>query len=275
MSWWVIYDTNMSYKLEGRSLGKTFTRRNDQLTALEDVSIAVRPQEFVSIIGASGCGKTTLLRMLHGLIAPTSGEVLVDGERVDGPSRERGFVLQQASLLPWRTVMENVTFGMELDQVSSAEAKTRASELIELVGLAGFESHYPSEISGGMQQRVNLARALAINPDILFMDEPFAAVDAQTREVMQAELLRIWDLDRKTVVFVTHQLDEAVYLSDRVIVLGARPGRVREVLTIDLPRPRTLAVKRSHEFADYVDRVWKLIESEVVAAGATPAATST
>nr|MDT0662529.1 ABC transporter ATP-binding protein [Micromonospora sp. DSM 115978] len=265
----------MTYKLEGRSLGKTFTRRNDELVVLEDVSIGIKPGEFVSIIGASGCGKTTLLRMLHGLIAPTSGEVLVDGVRVQGPSRERGFVLQQASLLPWRTVLENVTFGLELDRTPSGPAKTEARRLIELVGLAGFESHYPAEISGGMQQRVNLARALAIKPDILFMDEPFAAVDAQTREVMQAELLRIWDLDRKTVVFVTHQLDEAVYLSDRVIVLGARPGHVREILTIDLPRPRTLAVKRSHEFADYVDRVWKLIEQEVVAADDSPAAATT
>ncbi|MFY1632931.1 ABC transporter ATP-binding protein [Solwaraspora sp. WMMB335] len=264
----------MSYKLEGRSLGKTFTRRDSALTVLEDVSIAVRPGEFVSIIGASGCGKTTLLRMLHGLIAPTTGEVLIDGERIDGPTRQRGFVLQQASLLPWRTVLDNVTFGMELDHLPGAQAKARARELIKLVGLTGFESHYPSEISGGMQQRVNIARALAIEPDILFMDEPFAAVDAQTREVMQAELLRIWDLDRKTVVFVTHQLDEAVYLSDRVIVLGARPGRVREILTIDLPRPRTLAVKRSHEFADYVDRVWKLIENEVVSGDESPAAAS-
>lgn len=262
----------MANKLECHSLGKTFTKRGDPLVVLEDVSLAIRPGEFVSLIGASGCGKTTLLRILHGLIAPSSGEVLIDGVRVEGPSRQRGFVLQQASLLPWRTVLDNVTFGLELDRVSREQATATARELIEIVGLSGFESHYPPEISGGMQQRVNLARALAIKPEVLFMDEPFAAVDAQTREVMQTELLRVWDLDRKTVVFVTHQLDEAVYLSDRVIVLGARPGRVREVITIDLPRPRTLAMKRSHEFTEYVDRVWKLIEQEVVAADGTATA---
>lgn len=260
----VIYDTTMTSKLEVRSVSKTFNRRDGDLKVLQDVCLSIQPGEFVSIIGASGCGKTTLLRMLHGLVAPTSGSVLMDGATVERPDRRRGFVLQQASLLPWRTVLANVTFGMELDGVPRQEAATAARELIELVGLTGFESHYPSEISGGMQQRVNLARALAIKPDILFMDEPFAAVDAQTREVLQAELLRIWDYDRKTVVFVTHQLDEAVYLSDRVIVLGAHPGRVREELTIDLPRPRTLDVKRSHEFADYVERVWKLIEQEVI-----------
>lgn len=255
----------MTHKLETTRLHKTFTRRGEELLVLDDVEIQIEAGEFVSIIGASGCGKTTLLRMLHGLIKPTGGEVRADGKVVTGPDRSRGFVLQQASLLPWRNVLDNVTFGLELDGVDSKQAKATAMDLLDRVGLAGFESHYPSEISGGMQQRVNIARALAIDPDILLMDEPFAAVDAQTREIMQTELLRIWDADRKTVVFVTHQLDEAVYLSDRVIVLGARPGHVREVVDIDLPRPRDLSVKRSHEFIDIVDRIWKLIENEVVA----------
>lgn len=256
----------VDYKLETRGLSKKFIRKNDELLVLDDVDIQIKAGEFVSIIGASGCGKTTLLRMLHGLIKPSAGEVLADGKVVSGPTRQRGFVLQHASLLPWRTVLANVTFGLELDGMPRAEAKAHAMKLLDLVGLKGFESHYPAEISGGMQQRVNIARALAIDPDILLMDEPFAAVDAQTREVMQTELLRIWDADRKTVVFVTHQLDEAVYLSDRVIVLGAHPGTVKEVVTVDLPRPRNLGIKRTHEFVDIVDHIWKLIEEEVVAA---------
>lgn len=253
-----------AHKLETRNLGVTFTRRHDKLEVLRDINLEIRSGEFVTVIGASGCGKTTLLRAMHGLVPPTVGEVRVDGDLVREPDRSRGFVLQHASLLPWRTVLGNVTFGMELDGTPRQDAEAKAKDLIELVGLAGFETHYPSEISGGMQQRVNLARAFAIEPDILFMDEPFAAVDAQTREVMQTELLRIWDVDRKTVVFVTHQLDEAVYLSDRVIVLGAKPGQVRQIVDIDLTRPRELNMKRTHGFIDFVDKIWKLIEKEVV-----------
>lgn len=254
----------MTTKLSTRRVSKTFTRKGDPLLALDEVDLDIQAGEFVSLIGASGCGKTTLLRIMHGLISPTSGEVLVDGQAVRKPSRTRGFVLQSDSLLPWRNVQDNVALGLELEHRSRSEMTTIATELLELVGLQGFESHYPSELSGGMRQRVNLARALAIDPDILFMDEPFAAVDAQTREVMQRELLRIWEVKRKTVVFVTHQLDEAVYLSDRVIVLGRRPGRVRDDVTIDIPRPRGLEVKRTPEFVQLVDRIWSQIEDEVV-----------
>jgi NitT/TauT family transport system ATP-binding protein len=175
------------------------------------------------------------------------------------------FVFQQDALLPWRTVIDNVSFGLIPRQVSERESTARAREMLELVGLHGFERHLPKELSGGMRQRVNLARALAVDPEVLLMDEPFAALDAQTREIMQRELLKIWSASRKSVVFVTHQIDEAVYLADRVVVLGSNPGRVEAEIQIDLPRPRALEVKRTPGFMEYVDRIWRLIEREVVA----------
>ena len=251
-------------KLETRHVSKTFVRGDDELLVLDDVNLSLRAGEFVSLVGASGCGKTTLLRIVDGLIVPSSGDVLLDGKPIGKPSTNRGFVFQSDSLLPWRTVIDNVTFGLEVQRVSKAEARTRARDLITLVGLTGFENHYPLEISGGMRQRVNLARALAVDPQILLMDEPFAALDAQTREVMQGELLKIWTQRQKTVLFVTHQIDEAVFLSDRVIVLRARPGRVKEEVVVDLPRPRDLRIKRSAPFMEYVDHIWSLIENEVI-----------
>jgi NitT/TauT family transport system ATP-binding protein len=251
-------------KLVTDHVSKTFVRGDQELLVLDDINLAFRPGEFVSLVGASGCGKTTLLRIVDGLIPPTEGQVLLDGKPIVGPSRDRGFVFQSDALLPWRSVIDNVTFGLEVQQVPKSDARARANELINLVGLKGFEHHYPLEISGGMRQRVNLARALAIDPEILLMDEPFAALDAQTREIMQSELLRIWSERRKLVVFVTHQIDEAVYLSDRVVVLRARPGRVKEIVLIDLPRPRPLSVKRTPAALEYVDHIWSLIEEEVV-----------
>ena len=187
----------------------------------------------------------------------------MDGRPVTGPSRERAFVFQQDSLLPWLTVEKNVTFGHEVQGLPAGERTALAQELISLVGLTGFERHYPLELSGGMRQRVNLARALAVDPEILLMDEPFAALDAQTREIMQAELTRIWSRRQKTVLFVTHQIDEAVFLSDRVVVLSGRPGRIARDIHIELPRPRSLALKRTPEFAAYTERIWSLIEHEV------------
>lgn len=231
----------------------------------------IHPSEFVSIVGASGCGKTTFLRILDGLIEPTSGEVLIDGRKVSAPSSDRAFVFQKDSLWPWRTAADNVRFGLQIQRRPRQEADAIVENLIQLVGLKGFESHYPHELSGGMRQRVNLARALAVSPEILLMDEPFASLDAQTREVMQLELLGIWNKRKKTVVFVTHQIDEAVYLSDRVIVFTARPSRIKEILQINIPRPRPLGIKRTQEFLGYVDRVWKLIEEEVFrASGVQP-----
>jgi NitT/TauT family transport system ATP-binding protein len=201
--------------------------------------------------------------MVAGLEPATSGSILLDGKPLTGPGSNRGFVFQNDSLLPWRTVLANALIGPEVaGQVGETERK-RTLDLLKLVGLGGFEQYYPRQLSGGMRQRVNLARALAIDPDVLLMDEPFAALDAQTREIMQTELLRIWEQGRKTVLFVTHQIDEAVFLSDRVLVFARRPGRLQESIEIKLPRPRSLALKRTPDFIAYVDRIWKLIEHDV------------
>jgi NitT/TauT family transport system ATP-binding protein len=264
-------------KLETRQLSKVFTRRGATTEALRDITIGIAAGEFVSIVGASGCGKTTFLRMVDGLIEPTSGSILIDGQSVTGPGSNRAFVFQRDSLFPWRSVLQNTVFGPEVRGDAMPAARGLARKFLELVGLEGFDRYFPHEMSGGMRQRVNLARALTFNPDVLLMDEPFAALDAQTREIMQAELLRIWQEARKTVLFVTHQIDEAVFLSDRVLVFTVRPGRLKQIITIDLPRPRALEIKRTPQFIRYVDEIWRLIEEEVrqstrpVAAGALPA----
>jgi NitT/TauT family transport system ATP-binding protein len=255
---------NQQLKLETRLISKEFAGGHAQpLLVLSNISLQIYASEFVSIVGASGCGKTTLLRILDGLTAPSAGEVLIDGQRISAPGPDRGFVFQKDALWPWRNTMGNILFGLQIQRRPRAQARAIAQQLIELVGLKGFESHYPHQLSGGMRQRVNLARALAIDPEVLLMDEPFASLDAQTREVMQLELIRIWTGRRKTVVFVTHQIDEAVFLSDRVVVLAARPGRVKNIVTIELPRPRPFAIKRSREFVAFVDRIWNLLEQDV------------
>jgi len=258
-------DPSSVSKLEARGLSKVFRGEDGKVKAeaVRGIDLTINPGEFVSLVGASGSGKTTLLRLIHGLIPPTSGDVLVDGQHIDCPGLDRGFVFQRDALLPWRNVLDNVTLGLEARGAKRHEAKKIAEEYIVLVGLEGFENHYPHEISGGMRQRVNLARALAVNPEVLLMDEPFASVDAQTREIMQGELLRIWSQHKRTVLFVTHQIDEAVFLSDRVVVLTARPGRVKEIIDVDIPRPRALGVKRTPGFVHIVDRIWNLIEEEV------------
>jgi NitT/TauT family transport system ATP-binding protein len=243
-----------------------YEQRGKRFEALRDVSLQVDGGEFISIVGASGCGKTTLLRIVDGLKAPSGGQVWVDGKPVQKPGPDRGFVFQQDALFPWRTVLDNVIFGLEVQGKSKKEARARADGLVGLVGLSGFEQHFPHELSGGMRQRANLARALTIDPDILLMDEPFASLDAQTREIMQAELLRIWRSNRKTVLFVTHQIDEAVFLADRVVVMTSRPGQVKAVLDVNIERPRDLSVKRTPVFLDLVDQIWKMIEEEVKAA---------
>ena len=217
-------------KLEIEGLTKRYYVERDgrQLLALSDVSLSVSDGEFVAIVGPSGCGKTTLLNIVAGLLSYDIGTVAIDGKRIDGPGVDRAVVFQHASLLPWRTVAGNVRYGMELHRrFDAAQMRARTAQFISLVGLSGFERHYPSELSGGMQQRVNLARALASDPGVLLMDEPFAALDAQTREHMQTELLKIWSEARKTVLFITHQINEAVYLADRIVVMSARPGRVK------------------------------------------------
>jgi len=228
--------------LEVRQLSKVFFEENDSrkpgLVALYNISLAIRKNEFVSLLGPSGCGKTTLIRIIAGLLPADCGEVLVNGQAVTIPGRDRCMVFQQFGLLPWRTVLSNVEFGLEIEGVPKDERSALAGQYLELVGLKGFEHYYPHQISGGMQQRVGIARALSKKPDILLMDEPFGAVDAQTREQLQEELLKIWSRTDTTVVFVTHSIDEALYLSDRVVVMQARPGRIKEEVSVDLPRPR-------------------------------------
>ena len=256
----------MTAKLQVSHLSKYFlTRDGEPRKVLDAISLDIATNEFVCIVGASGCGKTTFIRAIGGLIPAEEGEVRIDGKLVEGPGGDRGFVFQHDSLLPWRTVLDNVIFGLEVRGVQPAASHPLAQSLLQLVGLSGFAQHYPSELSGGMRQRVNLARALAIDPDVLLMDEPFAALDAQTREIMQRELLKIWAQKRKTVLFITHQIDEAVYLADRVLVFSSRPGRVAADIAIPFPRPRELSLKRSPEFLKIVDEIWTLIEQEVVA----------
>jgi NitT/TauT family transport system ATP-binding protein len=223
----------------------------------------VREGEFVSIVGPSGCGKTTFLRIIDGLESHDAGTIRIDGRVTRKPGPDRAFVFQDDSLFPWRNVWKNAEFGLEVQRRVTAETRERVNGLLDLVGLKGFERFYPHQLSGGMRQRLNLARALAVNPEVLLMDEPFAALDAQTREIMQTELLRIWETRRATVLFITHQIDEAVYLSDRVLVFSRRPGRIQEDIRIELPRPRQFEIKRSPEFTAYVARIWKLIESAV------------
>jgi NitT/TauT family transport system ATP-binding protein len=235
--------------------------RGGLIRALESVSFSVPDGQFHTIVGPSGCGKTTVLNVVAGLLRPTSGEVFVSGRSVSGPGRDRAMVFQEASLLPWRSVLDNIVFGVECQGGDKRQALREAQDLVRLVGLAGFEHHRPHELSGGMRQRVNLARALAVNPEILLMDEPFASLDAQTREYMQGELLRIWQEARRTVLFITHQISEAVYLSDRVLVFAAHPGRVVASIDIDVPRPRPLQIKRDPVLVDYERRIWDLIES--------------
>jgi NitT/TauT family transport system ATP-binding protein len=234
-----------------------------EVVALKDVSFSVRDGEFVAMVGPSGCGKTTLLNIVAGLLPYEEGTVSIDGERIAGPGVDRAVVFQHASLLPWRTVNGNIRYGMELQRrFPKSEHRSRAKRFIEMVGLQGFEKHFPSELSGGMQQRVNLARALASDPKVLLMDEPFAALDAQTREFMQAELLKIWSEARKTVLFITHQINEAVYLADRVVVMSARPGTVKEAFSVPFERPRTLSLKRDRRFLEIEDAIWQLVEEK-------------
>jgi NitT/TauT family transport system ATP-binding protein len=251
----------VTVKLEARDIRLEYDqpRTKTTLVALDNISLQINDGEFVSIVGPSGCGKTTFLNIVDGLLKPTSGDIFVDGTRVTTPGPDRAVVFQDASLLPWRTVIGNVTYGLECQQVPAAEARQRALHFIEMVGLSGFEQSYPHELSGGMQQRVNLARALVMDPQLLLMDEPFAALDAQTREAMQEELIVISLKARKTILFITHQIDEAIYLSDRVIVFSSRPGRVRDEVKIDIERPRSLRLKRDPKFHALEDIVWSLV----------------
>jgi NitT/TauT family transport system ATP-binding protein len=261
-------------KLAVRDVKKTFrirgrTRAEDTvLNVLGGVNFDARDGEIVSLIGESGCGKTTLLRIIQGLTKMDAGMVAIDDVLVTRPGRNRGLVFQQPNLLPWRSALANVEFGMELMNLPSAERHERAKALLELVGLGHAANQFPHQLSGGMQQRIGLARALAIDPKILLMDEPFSALDAQTREVLQAELLRIHDKTGKTTLFVTHDLDEAIYLSDRIVCMAARPGRVKKIIDVPFQRPRPLLpeLRGDSTFQEIRAEIWGLIRGPEVAA---------
>jgi len=231
------------------------------LLTVDRVSLDIKEGEIVTIVGLSGCGKSTFLYAIAGLVPSQGGEILVGGKKVTGPGPDRAMVFQKASLLPWRRVRQNITYGLELNGVGAEEAEKKARHYIDLIRLSGFEDHYPNQLSGGMQQRVNLARALACDPEVLLMDEPFAALDAITRELMQLELLTLCEKVGKTVLMVTHQIDEAVLLSDRVIVFSARPAQILADIKITIPRPRDGITKDSPEFRELETRIWTLIEA--------------
>jgi ABC-type nitrate/sulfonate/bicarbonate transport system ATPase subunit len=243
-----------------RGLSKEFTTFDNGgggVLALSSIDFEVRDNEFITVIGPSGCGKTTLLRIIAGLIPYDQGEVTIDGRPVTGPGPERAVVFQNFALMPWADIMTNVSFGLEIRGTPKEQCRATAKELIKLVGLEGFERRLPKELSGGMQQRVGLARALAVNPQILLMDEPFGALDEQTRRLLQEELLSLWERERKTVVFITHSMDEAVMLGDRVMLMTPRPGRVKEMIDIPLKRPRSREVEKSSTFLEVKEYLWE------------------
>ncbi|WP_457611795.1 ABC transporter ATP-binding protein [Methanocaldococcus sp.] len=248
-------------KLVVENVSKVYEFNGNRVEALKNINLEIEENEFFTVMGPSGCGKTTLLRIIAGLENPTTGRVLLDGREVKGPGADRGVVFQQYTLMPWRTVLKNVTFGLELKGIPKKEREEIAKKFIEMVGLKGFENAYPHQLSGGMQQRVAIARTLANDPEVVLMDEPFAALDAQTRAILQNELLKIWEKDKKTVFFVTHSIDEAIYLSDRVAIMTARPGRIKEIIKIDLERPRD---KNSVEFLEYRKKIVNILKEEVL-----------
>ncbi|HST86643.1 MAG TPA: ABC transporter ATP-binding protein [Kineosporiaceae bacterium] len=257
----------MTTKIRFDDVGKTFPIRGeaDQIfTALDGFSLDVRPGELLSLVGPSGCGKSTLLDLLGGLTLPTSGSIVIDGVPVTGPGLDRGIVFQQYALLPWRTAQANVELGLEAKGIPRRQRKAKAREFLGLVGLDGFEGRYPHELSGGMKQRVAIARSLAFDPDVLLMDEPFAALDAQTRESLQEELLRIWATTGKTIIFITHGIEEAVFLGQRVAVMTSRPGRIKQVVDIQLgDRLAAKDIRTAGEFTTHRHQVWSLLRDEV------------
>ncbi|MFQ0815729.1 hypothetical protein AVM02_09465 [Brucella anthropi] len=259
----MLQESPVKLKAENVKLNYYNDRTKRALNVLDGINFSVKEGELVSIVGPSGCGKSTFLAAVDGLVSIDGGRILIDNREVKKPGPDRGLVFQQDSLFPWRTVQRNVAYGLEIQKsLSRKNVSSRSREFIELVGLAGFEDSYPRELSGGMRQRVNIARALAIDPELLLLDEPFAALDAQTREFMQFELLRILDRAQKTGMFITHQIDEAIFLSNRVIVFSARPAKVKEIVEIDLPKERTLDLKHTPRFMEIFRHIWRLIEEE-------------
>jgi NitT/TauT family transport system ATP-binding protein len=251
----------MSGYIELNNIRKVFKKDNNETVAIDDVSLSIKKNELVSILGPSGCGKTTVLRMIAGLVEPTSGEVLVDDVKVTEPGSDRGMVFQDFALFPWRSVRRNIEFGLEVNGVPKAERTSRVDRYLNLMGLENFADARVHELSGGMKQRVGLARAMVNNPKVVLMDEPFGALDAQTRNIMQAGLIRILDKTDQTIVFVTHSVDEAVFLSDRIVILTKRPGKIKEIIDIPWPRPRDRA---SMEFTALRKRILTELEKENV-----------
>ncbi|HET8562586.1 MAG TPA: ABC transporter ATP-binding protein [Candidatus Binatia bacterium] len=249
-------------KIVIRNLTKTYS--GGEVVALQDINIEVKPYESLCILGPSGCGKTTLLRIIDCLIARDCGEVVIDGEPVTEPRTDVAMVFQHFGLFPWKTLDENIAFGLELRRRQRPDKTAMVQRYIELMGLKGFEKSYPHQLSGGMQQRAGLARALAINPSLLLMDEPFGSLDAQTREMMQEELLRILESEKKTLIFVTHSIDEAILLGDRIVMMSRRPGRVRDILPVDIPRPRKILSVRSHpRYIELRNSIWEMLKQDL------------
>jgi NitT/TauT family transport system ATP-binding protein len=255
-------------EIELRNLSQVFyvknrgTKKLKEFVALENFSLNIVKGEFVTVVGPSGCGKSTLLDIVSGLVPPNSGEVIIKGHRMTGPAPDRGFIMQGYALFPWRTVKKNIAYGLEVKHIPFKDRPGIIQDYIRLVGLEGFEDRYPNELSGGMRQRVAIARSLAYDPNLLLMDEPFAAVDAQTREILQDELLRIWEKTGKTIIFVTHNIDEAVLLGDRVIVMTESPGRIKKIVPVNLPRPRTAADMRvSADYQWLTHKIWELLQN--------------
>ncbi|MGP3911692.1 ABC transporter ATP-binding protein [Nonomuraea sp. 10N515B] len=256
----------MTTKISFSDVVKTYPMKDGTFTALSQVSLDIADREFVTVVGPSGCGKSTLMSMAAGLVEPTSGEVLVDGVPVTGPGPERGVIFQQYALFPWLTVRKNVEFGLKLAELPAEERRRRAERAIALVGLSDFADALPKTLSGGMKQRCAIARAYAVNPQVLLMDEPFGALDALTRVQLQDQLLDTWSQEQRTVMFITHDVDEAVYLARRVIVMAARPGRIQQVVDVDLPYPRTEEMRLSPEFGRIRNEVWHSVYHQVPAA---------
>ena len=251
-----------SVKLQIEGVSKVFNSRNREMVALNGVDLDIMENEFICVVGPSGCGKSTLLNIIAGLAEPTSGRVLCDGIEVKGTGTERGVVFQQYALFPWMTVKKNVMFGLDLKGIKGVEAEEIAMKYIKMVQLEDFVNHYPKELSGGMKQRVAIARAYAVNPSVLLMDEPFGALDAQTRTQLQQELLETWEKEKKTCFFITHDVDEAVILAQKVIIMSARPGRIKEIVNIDIPYPRNQETKMSSRFLELKNHIWSQVYQE-------------
>ena len=249
-------------KLKIDNVKKVYSTRNGEMTALNGVNLEIKENEFICVVGPSGCGKSTLLNIIAGLDTPSSGAVYMDDKKIEGTGTERGVVFQQYALFPWMTVLKNVMFGLKLQGKSDAQAKEIAMKYIKAVQLEDFVNHYPKELSGGMKQRVAIARAYAVNPEVLLMDEPFGALDAQTRTQLQTELLKTWENERKTCFFITHDVDEAIILAQRVIIMSARPGRIKEIVDIDIPYPRDQETKMSPRFMELKNHIWSQVYQE-------------